>query len=565
MPNIVEYTNTQNIQPTDRGTEAKVQEGRRIGASFNQVAESTANFGNRTAQNIGSAIRDAGDAAVQYADHQQISRGSTAGMEILANLTTQWNATAKSADPNDPSVGPNFLEKQVQPALDKFRDGFTTEKSQQWAEHFIEGVRNHMFEKTTADMSSMAGMAVQNNLHKIANTGANTAMQDPSSVDFLLKNTDHIVDGIIASSPNLKPTDAARVREELTQKINEGYVKASAIGAIQKSNDPEKTAQEFPQKYPQYITGDEAHILGQNARQQIRARDIDQRSAEHLKKEQDTERSNDKTNDYLLKLTAGNPKFNDPITKEILNDGELTKQDKRNLINFRERELKPETQAALSQQTLTGLFRELRQPDVDTRALEQKAWDARLTDAGKPGSMTQPDFDRFRKELADRKTPDGLALAHDRDEFFKRYIATIDPQRDKATGAGGTALGDQKIYEATNAAKQQEAMLKAKGQDPHSLYDPASPNFFGKQISKYRPTLAEQAQYNAQLKADTNRPTTFDDRFDAAAPSSSGSHWWWPFGGSPASAKPPENREKDKVYDTPRGKMKWTGTGWVQP
>lgn len=30
-----------------------------------------------------------------------------------------------------------------------------------------------------------------------------------------------------------------------------------------------------------------------------------------------------------------------------------------------------------------------------------------------------------------------------------------------------------------------------------------------------------------------------------------------------AAVQPPENREVGKVYDTPRGKMKWTGTGWL--
>jgi len=38
MPQLVEYVNKENIQPTDRGTESRVQEGRRVGAFFNQRA-----------------------------------------------------------------------------------------------------------------------------------------------------------------------------------------------------------------------------------------------------------------------------------------------------------------------------------------------------------------------------------------------------------------------------------------------------------------------------------------------------------------------------------------------
>jgi hypothetical protein len=39
-------------------------------------------------------------------------------------------------------------------------------------------------------------------------------------------------------------------------------------------------------------------------------------------------------------------------------------------------------------------------------------------------------------------------------------------------------------------------------------------------------------------------------------------------GGAPAATSavpPPEKREANKVYPTPKGNLKWTGTGWVQP
>jgi hypothetical protein len=519
MPQLVEYVNKENLQTTDRGTEAAVQQGRRIGASYNQVAEGLRDFGNRVGQNIGGAIRDAGDAAAAYQTHREISQGVGSYALLQDSLITQWNDTAKNADPNDPMVRQQFIEQKLTPSLQKWSDAFQTEGGQKWAQERQRALLDHMYEKTAADMGTLAGQAVITNIRTYGNTVSNTAMRDPSSVPHLLSETDASIGAMVDSSPTLKGAMAGRVRTEEAEKRKEAIVKAGAIGAIQASSDPEKTADEWTRKYPQYISGEEARILGQNARQQIRARDADQRSAEHFAKQEAIDRSAEKTNDYLLKMTAANPKFGDPWTQQVLNDNDLTKQDKRNLISFRERELKPETQAALSQQTFIGLLRELRQPDVDTRALEQKAWDARLTDAGKPGSMTQPDFDRFRKELLDRKTPDGAALAHDRDEFFKRYIATIDPQRDKATGLGGSALGDQKIYEATAAARQQEAILKAKGQDPHSLYDPASPNFFGKQISRFRPTLSEQTAFDAQVKADkgSKEPSataaTFEQRF----------------------------------------------------
>jgi len=564
MPQLIEYTNKENITPTDRGTEARVQEGRRIGGAYNQVAESLRDTGHRLGQQIGAAVQDAGNVAVQYQTHREIGQGVGSYALLQDSLITQWNDIAKNADPNDPTVRQKFIEGTLTPGLQKWGDAFQTEGGQKWAQERQRALLDHMYEKTAADMGTLAGQAVSNNLRTYGNTASNTAMRDPSSVPHLLGETDASVGALVDSSPNLKGAAAGRARTEIAEKQKEAIVKAGAIGAIQASSDPEKTADEWTRKYPQYISGEEARVLASNARQQIRARDYDQKAAEHYKKQADIERSNDKTNDYLIKLTQGNPKFDDPVAQDILNDRDLTKQDKRNLLNFRDRELKPETSARQSQATFTDLLRQLRAPDVDARELEQKAWDARLTDAGKPGSLSQPDFDRFRKELLDRKTPDGAALAHDRDEFFKRHNATIDPMRDKTTGAGGSAIGDQKIYQAEQAARQQEAMLKAKGQDPHSLYDPASPNFFGKQISRFRPTLQEEADFAAQLKKDQG-PTAVKQ----TEPSGPGFLQRW-FGSStnePTSpAIPPaDERERGRIYETPRGKLKWTGTGWVQP
>ncbi len=47
MPELKEYVNREGITPTDRGTEARVMEGRRIGAFFNQRAESLRDFRRR--------------------------------------------------------------------------------------------------------------------------------------------------------------------------------------------------------------------------------------------------------------------------------------------------------------------------------------------------------------------------------------------------------------------------------------------------------------------------------------------------------------------------------------
>lgn len=538
MPELKEYVNKENIQPTDRGTEAFVQQGRRIGAASNQVAESLRDFGNRTGQNIGSAIRDAGDAAVQYQQHREISQGVGSYALLQDSLITRWNDTAKNADPNDPTVRQKFVEGTLTPELQKWADAFQTEGGQKWAMERQRALLDHMYEKTTADMGTLAAQAVSNNLRTFGNTLANTAANDPSSVPHLLKEADAGVGAMVDSSPNLKGVAAGRAKMELGEKIKEGIVKSGAQSAIKKSTDPEAEADKQRQMYPQYITPDEGNTLGQNARTVNRARDYDTRTAAAVKKQEDTERSNEAVAGYLTDISSKNPRIvNDPVAQKILNDPNLTKTDRRNLLNYVERELKPETDTRISAQTFNGLLRDLRQPNADASAIMQKAWDARLTDAGKSGSLTQPDFDRVRKEIEDRKTPEGMALAQDREEFFKRYERTIDPQIN-AEGTH-TPLGDQKIYQARRDARQMEAQLRAQGKDPHSLYDPNSPNFFGRQITGYRPTLQEQTDFKAQEARDTKVQP-------GALPAANEPSWWQrTFGGAPT---PPTVTSKDE-YD----------------
>src|SRR5262249_5908293 len=150
----------ENLQPTDRGTESRVQQGRRIGAAYNQVAESLRDMGHRMGQQLGGAIRDAGDAAVQYQTHREISQGVGSYALLQDSLITQWNDLAKKADPNDPTVRQSFIEGTLTPGLQKWADAFQTEGGQKWAQERQRALLDHMYEKTAADMGTLAGQAV---------------------------------------------------------------------------------------------------------------------------------------------------------------------------------------------------------------------------------------------------------------------------------------------------------------------------------------------------------------------------------------------------------------------
>lgn len=526
------------------GVDARAAVARRGGAFYNQAAEAIGDTGRRVA----STINELGDMAVKYEDHREISAGAATFAQMQFNLTQQWNETAKNSDPNDPSVAAKFREETVEPALDQFKAGFNTERSQQFAEQKADALRNHMFEKTAADQSTLAGIAVKKNINDQATSLSNTAITDPSAVPSLLAGVDHSIKEMVSSSPTLTPSDAARASVELSDATKKAIVHSGAVGAIQKSGNPEATADDWIKKYPDYISGTDAKTLAGNARQQIRANNYDTELTTRRLKQAGIERSNEATAQYLIQVRSQDPKLaNDPTAKTILNDPTLTKTDKNNLLNLIDRQLKPETDARQSSQSFVGLLRELRAPDADPDKVMQKAWDARLADPGKPGSLSEKDFNQFRAEVVARKTPEGAALEHDRGQFFKNYGTAI---------AGPTytpAIGDPKIYNAEMDARRVESDLKRKGLDPHLAYDPASEYFLGKpqRLQKWQSSMQQDlstmaAPKSVNLTADGSQVI-----------------------GMETKDLPPITREAPRTvgnsYMTPMGAMKWTGTGWVKP
>ena len=241
MPAIKEF-NAPNLGlvPSEVGVEATAAAARRIGAFSNQAA----NAMERVGQRAGSAIRDAGDVYVKYEDHRQISAGAAHGAALIDGLNNQWAARIKdpNLDPNDPSVAGKFREEVLEPTLQKFGEGFTTERSQNWAEHFVDQYRQHMFQKTSADVSKLAGDAAQINALKTTNSFGNAVYNDPSMLDFARQQAGHTIGGMVDSSPTISPETNSRIKKEVGFKMEQHLVNSAIQGAIAKGGDWKRIA-----------------------------------------------------------------------------------------------------------------------------------------------------------------------------------------------------------------------------------------------------------------------------------------------------------------------------------
>lgn len=323
MPKIEEF-NPGNLalRPSELGVDATAAAARRIGGAYNQAAAAK----EQTGHLLGSGIASAGEAAVAIEDLREISTGAAKGVELFAGLVDSKDQAIKGIDPNDPAYGQKvdaavkqWREQQLEPALDQFSQGFNTQKSQAWAEHFVDQTRTHMRRESTSDVSNAAAIGVKNSVKGIINQASNTALQNPSSIDSLLDLVDHSIGGIVGSSP-VKGVAGAQMRTGIAEQAKEKIVKDGAMGAILQSSDPEATAADFIKRYPKYINGDEALQLGRAAAVQNRSMKRDEKA---MMDWNHTEMTRDATM-KLGKVFSDNVSYDETTGKPIFKPGFFT-------------------------------------------------------------------------------------------------------------------------------------------------------------------------------------------------------------------------------------------------
>jgi hypothetical protein len=494
MPNIYDPGfDIPDIRPTEIGVEATAAAGRRLGTYGEQIAASKQQEG----RIIGQTVKAVGDQAVQYEEHREINTGSRHAADMMATLNQSWNdyVTGRDIDPNDPQrqdklearlnnpqAAQQWREDKLEPALDQFKQGFLTQGGQDWAERFVDAYRDHATVKAASDISQMAGHVVQANVEKTFNSLSSTVFNDPSTLDFARDTLDHSIYGSVSTSHNLQPDKVAEVSSELKQKGEEQLVKAAVQGAIVRGGDWQKIAND-PKNAP-YIN--QAETL-----QFFRAEKFYQHADESEARSQRQDRDYQARNDFNGKVNALEA---DTMPQNVGDPPRLPSdywQRARDLSAHPGAALepgrmhavmqngdaitarlgKPEPLAGVSHATTMDLLTQMRATD-DTRMADTGP----IYKAYEDGKLNNQDFKFLQDQFSTMRTPEGERLDKDRDLFFKRYQLSIDPY----AGADTDKTGRQPIYEAEMAARQREAAVRAAGGDPHSVYDPTSPNFFGK-------------------------------------------------------------------------------------
>lgn len=428
----------------------------------------------------------------------------------------------------------------LEPTLEKLNSGALTEGGQRFAEAAVEKFRNHFMTKTSADMASLAGVAARSNINTLTNELSNAALRDPSSLKTSLGLIEHSVGSMVESSPNLKGADAAKLKIQLTDEAQAQIVKSAAIGAI--NANPEAGLKKFSgPEYSKYISGGELKQLEQQAKAVERARRVDENYALQNQKLFKQEQSDRIESDVFAKIHSEDPKVRATVkASDIASNFDLTREARQRLVGIIERETKPETAAKVSNATAIDLVSRIRAPEGDPR---------RITDLGEVyaayerGNLNKADLKFVREEFDSLRTPDGAALGKQQDEFIK----AVKPMIDKSNPLLGKIdqSGAMQTYAFTLALQRKIAEYRRAGKDPRDLMDPSKPDYMG--------SPSAIAAYQKPLQQSLS---------DVAASLRGGG------GGAKESvmpAIPPVEQRTPGLYETPKGPMRWTGTGWVKP
>ena len=503
MPQIAQYEAPRDLglRPTNVGVDATAAAARRLQADYNEAAAAKQAIG----ATIGRDVELGGKIALEHADAQQISAGAVGYAGLTNDIMKQWDDTVKKADPNDPTVAAKFQAEVLEPRLQEFKDkGFYTEGGQKWAEAHVEQLRTHMFHKTSADMSTLAGEAAHVNYRQTTNAMASSAARDPLSVDFLLKTYESTISTSIDANPNLTGTAAAKVKTELMQAGKEAIIKSAIFGMIEKNPNVDLDAIE--KKYGEYVSGPEMKQFAKAAQVQQKTNEYRDRQIDIIRKQQADLTAHSAAADLVANHTQI-----DPLTNRVILKPDYF-QKAQDIAR-----IEGSPQAATIAKTYLDWGRMQQNDEIKVRSDPSVRADlfGRIGATGQP--TTEVDIRRaeadhklsstdahqlLNLQQAVLKRPEGESIKAGRDGFWKNYASSVDGYMSEF--GIHSALGSQKVYEAQMDARRQEEELRKEGKDPSLVYDPrkGNPYFFGQpeNLARYHVSMVDAQNYERNLK-----------------------------------------------------------------
>ena len=168
------------------------------------------------------AGRTLGEAVDNHEYMTEVSQGAAAGAAILNTKTAEWNKIASQPGAaNDPDLAKNFLNDNLEPALEQYQNGFSTIKGQEWAQSHLDQIREHFTNKTSADMMNITGEQRVQDVLTQRNQYGSMIQQDPTAFDVASKQWKSYVDEMRKDAVFESPENSAKLNTMYREGLDE--------------------------------------------------------------------------------------------------------------------------------------------------------------------------------------------------------------------------------------------------------------------------------------------------------------------------------------------------------
>lgn len=489
MPNITQY------EAGDRGpepTDAAASAAREAGFTEDRFIRQGVDAIGGAISKVGGKI---GDIVDQHMAMQEISHGSASLATLADGLTSSWNQTVKTADPNDQSIYQGFNEKTLNPALDNFSEQFQTGAGKKWALEQSDSFRQRMTTNMRADMATQSAVAAGQNMQTVVDRTSNLARQDPSSEDFAHNLLNSTADAILQASPNMSADDAARFRNEY---INKGHSDI-AIAAIDGKADvnPEATIADLQAgKHDQYLTGEQVGVAQKYAEAVIKNRQEQQRAAQADQDRQDEKVVQQAAGQIVQPLIQPDGSLH--VTPQAVADaGKLMLAPKgyelgRAMLQSFHTANKEQTEGVLNPtdpQTYAAFNTRMLSPDPNALT------DHDIYAAHAAGQLSDKDMTFFLGARAKLAADPGRKAAEkdfanfstgQKPAFTHGSGFSLDPATGQVTGGSADPIGAQNYTNFYRAAQQQyDAAYARDPKEAAAMLDSKSPSYLGRLAPSY--------------------------------------------------------------------------------
>lgn len=488
--------------------------------------------------NLGNSLTSGIEQIQKHEAQQETLKANAQMAGKQAQLSVDMDQAFKTADPDDPDVATNFMQ-HYDDEMGDIGDNLETSGAQQHFKQQNANMRADFLVKSMTRQATLAGVGAQSNYDSSIDSWSTLVQNDPSTFDTVLQQHENLI-GTLKDSGQISPAAAdalmANGETTLAKAQMQGYAKISPPAAQKMLNGGE---------WDDYFNADEKQKASSFIDTAMRAKDVEQ--ARLQKQGQDALSDvQDAWKNQALKNMYGDKGLS---TDDILNSP-LDPDQKKTWINMLKENTKdPKTDPAVFDNALHNVLH-------DNQANPNKfETDSDIYKQVGHGLTTQ-NADWLVSVLNGKKTEAGKADAMVEKDFFQKARDQIVTQENQMAGIKDPEGSERYSSFLTQFLPKYQA-AKANGKSTLDLLSPDSPDYMGKIVKNYQPTVDQiydsytRHLQTSQVPASGNPP----------AVGSGGSS-----AGGPTPALPPRAEPKEGEVNPGNSAYKWSSAkkAWVK-